>query len=61
MPQEDYVDRGDYVLRFEKPIMGEYVEALNLVKNPQRFRGMVSAMNDSLIMPDGVEIVFEDS
>lgn len=61
MSQEDYVDGGDFVLRFEKPIMGEYVETLNLVKNSQRIRGMISTMNDSFIMPDGVEIVFEDS
>jgi hypothetical protein len=59
--QAEVVDNGDFAIRFEKPLATEHEEVFELLGGSKRISGAVAAMNNSFIMPSGVEIFFRDS
>lgn len=59
--QAEFVDNGDFAIRFEKPLATEHQEVFELLSGSKRISGVVAEMNNSFIMPAGVEIFFRDS
>jgi hypothetical protein len=60
-PIDEFVDRGDFTVQFEEFLYIDPADSGYFIQISERVRDAVNAMNNSFIMPEGIEIIFRDS